>query len=340
MRDGYNRRKGGAQYLHLAADQSLAFVRTRDTLPGIDLGRTKRQQAVIDYVIWKLKHDGVFGDLGTLNALLGTASKYLITDSTFNLFDFATNMRALTGRHVVFQTLPISGQVNEMPLNGSMQDVNTINVPYLQQFVKNAFYPQPATQRTAGKASGTKKTALDPGAFDGHGGRLQRQRRVRAGRQRLPGARRLGLQGWRRRERVSAVADPQAGHAGVLRRRGVGERGAHRDRVRHDGDGADVPARRSRRGATGLDRDRGARRPHIVSHVDREHPAHGHADLGWQRRHGFADAFALVNGGRGQRRGGRYSDGRVEREVRHPLRVLNRFPDGSAQSGATRKKSS
>ncbi len=159
VRDGYNRRRGGAQYLHLEANQSLAFVRTRDTLPGIDLGRTKRQQAVIDYVIWKVKHDGVLGDLGTLNALLGTASKYLITDSTFNPFDFATNMRALTGRHVVFQTLPISGQVNEMPLNGSMQDVNTINVPYLQQFVKNAFYPQPATQRTGGKASGTKKAA-------------------------------------------------------------------------------------------------------------------------------------------------------------------------------------
>jgi LCP family protein required for cell wall assembly len=39
VRDGYNLRKGGAQYLHLQADQALAFVRDRDTLPGIDLGR-------------------------------------------------------------------------------------------------------------------------------------------------------------------------------------------------------------------------------------------------------------------------------------------------------------
>jgi LCP family protein required for cell wall assembly len=161
-RDGYNRKKGGAQYLHLSPPQSLAYVRSRDTLPGVDIGRTKRQQAVIDYVVWKLKHDGVFGDLGTLNALLGTASKYLITDSTFNLLDFATNMRALTGRHIVFQTLPISGQVNEMPLNGSPQDVNLINVPYLQQYVKNAFYPQPAKSAGAPKTSGTKKTASIP----------------------------------------------------------------------------------------------------------------------------------------------------------------------------------
>jgi hypothetical protein len=113
-------------------------------------------------VIYKLKHDGVFGDLGLLNNLLGTASKYLITDSTFNLLDFATNMRALSGRHVTFQTLPISGQVNEMPLNGSPQDVNLINVPYLQQYVKNAFYPQPAKSMGAPKASGTKKTVSIP----------------------------------------------------------------------------------------------------------------------------------------------------------------------------------
>ena len=64
-KDGYNKKKGGAQYLHLAAAQSLAFVRSRDTLPGTDLGRTKRQQAVIDYVIFELKHEGVFGDLAS-----------------------------------------------------------------------------------------------------------------------------------------------------------------------------------------------------------------------------------------------------------------------------------
>jgi anionic cell wall polymer biosynthesis LytR-Cps2A-Psr (LCP) family protein len=161
-KDGYNRKKGGAQYLHLSPAQSLAYVRSRDTLPGVDIGRTKRQQAVLDYVIWQVKHKGVLSDLGALNSLLGTVSKYIITDSTFNLFDFATNMRALSGRNVAFQTLPIAGQVNGMQLNGSSQDVNLINVPYLQHYVKNAFYPQPAAKKTAGKAGGTKKAASTP----------------------------------------------------------------------------------------------------------------------------------------------------------------------------------
>jgi anionic cell wall polymer biosynthesis LytR-Cps2A-Psr (LCP) family protein len=157
--DGYNRKKGGAQYLHLAADQALAFVRARDTIPGIDIGRTKRQQAVVDYIIWKLKNEGAFSDLSLLNNLLATASQYIITDSTFNLLGFATDMRALSGKNLTFQTLPFSGQVNDMPLNGSEQDVNTINVPYIQQYVKNAFYPQPAIKK---KAGGTKKTASIP----------------------------------------------------------------------------------------------------------------------------------------------------------------------------------
>jgi len=158
LNDGYSLRKGGAQYLHLAAPQALAFVRARDTLPGIDLGRTKRQQAVVDYVVWKLKNEGAFSDLGLLNRLLGTASQYLITDSTFDPFAFATNMRAFSGSHLTFQTLPISGQVNDMALNGSAQDVNLINVPYIQQYVKNAFYP-PAVKKTK---AGARKTGPAP----------------------------------------------------------------------------------------------------------------------------------------------------------------------------------
>jgi LCP family protein required for cell wall assembly len=158
LNDGYNLRKGGAQYLHLAAPQALAFVRARDTLPGTDLGRTKRQQAVIDYVIWKVKHEGAFSDFGVLNSLLDTASQYLITDSTFKLLDFATSMRALSASHVAFQTLPISGQVNEMPLNGSKQDVNLIDVPYIQQYVKSAFSAPPHAK----KAKGKKKTHPAP----------------------------------------------------------------------------------------------------------------------------------------------------------------------------------
>jgi anionic cell wall polymer biosynthesis LytR-Cps2A-Psr (LCP) family protein len=156
-KDGYNKKKGGAQYLHLGAAQSLAYVRARDTLPGVDLGRTKRQQAVIDYVIFELKHEGVFGDIGKLNALLGTADQYLITDSQFNLLDFATDMNALTGQNLSFQTLPYTPENNvSVPGYSGLQDVNIIDVPYIQRLVKTAFEPQPAA---IGSQPATKGTA-------------------------------------------------------------------------------------------------------------------------------------------------------------------------------------
>jgi anionic cell wall polymer biosynthesis LytR-Cps2A-Psr (LCP) family protein len=156
FKDGYNSKKGGAQYLHLSAAQSLAYVRARDTLPGVDLGRTKRQQAVIDYVIYQLQHEGVFGDISKLNALLGTADQYLITDTGFNLLDFATDMRALSGQDLSFQTLPYTPE-NDVPVPGypGPQDVNIIDVPYIQQLVKSAFDPpSPATgAKTAAKST-------------------------------------------------------------------------------------------------------------------------------------------------------------------------------------------
>src|ERR1700744_2037020 len=74
-----------AGYLHLDAAQALAFVRERDNLPNGDLDRTHRQQAVIDYVIWKLEHQGVLSDLGQLNSLLGVAKQYVITDADWDL---------------------------------------------------------------------------------------------------------------------------------------------------------------------------------------------------------------------------------------------------------------
>jgi LCP family protein required for cell wall assembly len=159
--DGYNLKKGGSQYLHLAADQALAFVRDRDSLPDTDLSRTHRQQAVIDYVIWQLKHENAFSDIGQLTALLGDAKQWLITNSGFDLFDFATNMSALTGKNLKFYTLPISGYA-DVDLNGSMQDVNDIDVSYIKQVVNKAFNPSPAAP--SGKSAVKKKAAPIPAA--------------------------------------------------------------------------------------------------------------------------------------------------------------------------------
>jgi LCP family protein required for cell wall assembly len=165
--DGYNLKKGGAQYLHLAADQALAFVRERDNLAEGDIDRTRRQQAVLDYVIYELKNGNYFGEVGKLNALLDAANQYVMTDPGLNLPDFSTEMQALTGQNLSFQTLPSDPNVPQQTLPGygnNLQSVNTIDVPYLKRLVHDTFYPQPAAPKAKAKSAGKKKTAPVPAA--------------------------------------------------------------------------------------------------------------------------------------------------------------------------------
>ena len=164
--DGYNLKKGGAQYLHLAADQALAFVRERDNLAEGDIDRTRRQQAVLDYVIYELKNGNYFGEVGKLNALLDAADQYVMTDPGLNLPDFSTEMQALTGQNLTFQTLPSDPNVPQQTLPGygsNLQSVNTIDVPYLKRLVHDTFYPQPTASK-AKSAARKKTTAPVPAA--------------------------------------------------------------------------------------------------------------------------------------------------------------------------------
>jgi LCP family protein required for cell wall assembly len=162
--DGYSLTKGGPQYLHLSAPQALAFVRERDNLAEGDIDRTRRQQAVIDYVIWQLKHENAFSVGGTITGLLSAANQYIITDQHLNLLDFATDMQALSGQHLSFTTLPsVPGSSQLLPgYGGSPQSVNIISVPYIKRIVHAAFYPQPPAPKA--KTVPEKKTAPIPAA--------------------------------------------------------------------------------------------------------------------------------------------------------------------------------
>lgn len=140
VRDRYSGANFKAGYQHLDAQQALAFVRQRHGLPNGDLDRTHRQQAFIDSIIYQLRHQGVIGDIAKLQALIGVAKRYVITDSGWNLLDFATQMRSLSSGHLLFRTLPIErfGTWGNPP-----QDVNIVNPRYIKQLVHAAFYPAP-----------------------------------------------------------------------------------------------------------------------------------------------------------------------------------------------------
>ena len=146
--DGYNLKKGGAQYLHLSPPQALAFVRARDSLPGVDIGRTHRQQAAIDYIIYDLKNRSVLTDPSVISSLLNGASSYLKTDSGFSLLDFAPEMKSLTGSNLSLATLPDAAVNNiYIPAFGNhLQDANYIYVPDIQRMVNAGFYGSAAVK--------------------------------------------------------------------------------------------------------------------------------------------------------------------------------------------------
>jgi LCP family protein required for cell wall assembly len=149
---GFN--QPGPGYRFLYADQALAFVRERDNLPNGDIDRTRRQQAVIDYVIWKLAHQGIFTDLGQLMSLLDIAKQYIIADSGWNLLDFTTEMHALSGRNLAFETLPFV-RYQTFYLGGTAEDANVIDIPSIQAEVAKAFSPPPASSASTPTAAGS-----------------------------------------------------------------------------------------------------------------------------------------------------------------------------------------
>jgi LCP family protein required for cell wall assembly len=135
---GFYARRAG--YQHLDPKMALAFVRQRDGLTNGDLDRTHRQQAFLDSVLHQLRTEGVLSDLTKIQALLSVARQYVITDSGWDLLDFAAQMRDLTSGDITFRTLPI---VAYQKIDG--QDVNEVNPAYIQQLVHETFYPQPSS---------------------------------------------------------------------------------------------------------------------------------------------------------------------------------------------------
>ena len=90
-------------------------------------------------MLQQLRADGALDDLTKIQALLSVAQQYLITDSGWDLLDFAAQMRSLTSGNLTFRTLPIVGYET---IDG--QDANVINPAYIQQIVHETFYPSPS----------------------------------------------------------------------------------------------------------------------------------------------------------------------------------------------------
>lgn len=143
-------------YQHLNAAQALSFIRERDNLANGDLDRTHRQQAVLDYVIWDLRHEGLLTSISQVTSLLSKAGSFLVTSGNWDIALFGTELQGLTGKNLNFTTLPIAGYQNNLDLNGALQDVNLVDAGYIKRIVHKAFYPPPAPRKPKMKSHSAK----------------------------------------------------------------------------------------------------------------------------------------------------------------------------------------
>jgi LCP family protein required for cell wall assembly len=161
-----------AGYQHLGARMALAFVRQRDGLTNGDLDRTHRQQAFLDSVMHQLATEGVLSDLTRIQGLLSVAKQYVITDSGWNLLDFAAQMRSLTSGNLTFHTLPVEHYIY---VDG--QDANQVDPAYIQKLVQETFYPAPSSSpspqpTTTGSASQATVDVYNGGSTAGLAARV------------------------------------------------------------------------------------------------------------------------------------------------------------------------
>ncbi len=141
---------------HLSPAQALAFVRDRHTVPGGDVGRTYRQQAVIDYVLNNLKTGGVLSDVSKLNSLMSSAKEYVQFPRNWDLVQFGGEISGLTPSNIKLTTLPITG--SETAPNG-VGAVSTVDIPTIQRIVQQAFSAPPETSITKPASSAKSSTA-------------------------------------------------------------------------------------------------------------------------------------------------------------------------------------
>ncbi|MBS2539192.1 LCP family protein, partial [Catenulispora sp. NF23] len=154
----------------LDAATALQFVRQRFHLLRGDFDRNRRQQAFLASVMYKLKSEGVIGDLGKMRSLFDVVKKDVVIDDNWDVLDFASRAQNLTSGNAEFRELPITGQP-VLPGDGS---VNTVNPSQIRQIVMTGFgdAKEFANEMAQNAESGDSADALGPPSLTDPGGGL------------------------------------------------------------------------------------------------------------------------------------------------------------------------
>ena len=91
----------------IAGADALAFVRQRDNLRGGDFDRVRRQQVFLASLARQVLSAGTLADPGKLSDLIGAVKRSVVLDDSWNLLDFVSQMRGVSGGGIQFETIPV-----------------------------------------------------------------------------------------------------------------------------------------------------------------------------------------------------------------------------------------
>lgn len=91
----------------ISGADALAFVRQRDNLPRGDLDRERRQQVFLAAIAHKVLSAGTLTDPGEVSSMIDAVKRSVVLDASWNLLDFASQLRGLAGGGLKFDTVPV-----------------------------------------------------------------------------------------------------------------------------------------------------------------------------------------------------------------------------------------
>jgi len=157
----------------LSGGAALAFVRQRDNLPGTDFGRMRRQQVFLASMAHEVLSAGTLADPGKLNALIDAVKQSVVLDQSWNILDFVTKMRGVSGGGIQFTTIPVVNPDYRYSATNHAATAVQVDPAQVKAFAAGLIGAVPATGSSSappsGSSSATKATVDVANAGDASG---------------------------------------------------------------------------------------------------------------------------------------------------------------------------
>ncbi|AEF42255.1 LCP family protein [Hoyosella subflava] len=151
LNNAVNEPKSGANFpagrQTLDGADALSFVRQREGLPGMDIGRIHRQQVFMASLAQRVLSTQVLTNPTALNRLSQAIQRSVVLDSEWDILGFAKQFQGLAVGDVQFETIPVVS-MNSWSTDG-MQSVVEIDPDQVRERIAEVLATEPEPEEEA-----------------------------------------------------------------------------------------------------------------------------------------------------------------------------------------------